>query len=227
MRRFAAAACLPIALSILGVSGIRAQAAHPIAFPGSDDSVPEVTGAAPGHSLARRIGTALAGAVVGAGVGYFASQVALGDWDELSGRHRISRTTWAAIGGGAGMTLGFSFPLGGGGSGSPGGAHLVLPSGRAVITAGEIVGSGASSAYDLVRNLRPEWLNRRLAHAWDTKEEADIRVYLDTQLLGGLDALSSIAAQNVQAIYRYDAAAASIRWGAGHQEGAILVVTKG
>lgn len=200
--------------------------------PWSDSTAPKDVPQSSGPSLFSRVGTALGAALVGAGVGFFASQVVLGDWDEQDGNGRINRMRWAELGGAAGFTLGFSFPIGGragplgGASLRPSGPGLGLPSGRSRITAEQISGSGASTAYDVVKNLRSEWLLRRLPHAWDTKEEADIKVYLDSQLLGGLDALKSISADNVSAMYRFSALQATTRWGAGHEEGAIMIVSK-
>ncbi len=234
MRRFVGFVSLPVLLLTMSY-------ADPVEAQASPDSgrtlaLSEIRTAEVGStntSWWARAGTAAAAGVVGAWVGFFASQVALGDWDEQDGNGHIDRRRWAAIGGAVGFTLGFSFPIGGraGAMGAsrptPGaGPGLGLPGGRSAITAAEISGSGASTAYDVVKNLRSEWLLRRLPHAWDTKEEADIRVYLDARLLGGLDALSTVAAQDVQAMYRFDASQATTRWGAGHEEGAILIVTR-
>ncbi len=188
-----------------------------------------------GHSWISRMGTAVGGALVGAGVGFFVSQVALGDWDQGEGNRHIDRTTWAGVGGALGLTLGFSFPIGGrpgalGASGlSPsGGPGLALPGGRNRITQQEIAGTGATTAYDVVRNLRSDWMLRRQAHTWEEMSVGpDIPVYLNSQLLGGLDALSTVSAQDVRAIYRFSTSQATTRWGAGHENGAIMIVTKG
>jgi len=188
-----------------------------------------------GHSWFSKVGTAVGAALIGAGVGFFASQVALGDWDQQDGHGRINRAAWAGVGGALGFTLGFEFPIGGraGAFGASqlapsSGPGLALPSGRLRITAQEIAGSGAVTAYDVVKNLRSEWLLQRQAHTWaEIVNGADIPVYLNSQLLGGLDALSTVSAQDVQAIYRFNPSQATIRWGAGHENGAIMVVTKG
>lgn len=236
MRRPTHLLCIALVLLLLPVTTVAAQAARTSPephVPWSDSTAPEETPQSSGPSLFSRVGTALGAALVGAGVGFFASQVILGDWDEQDGNGRINRMRWAELGGAAGFTLGFSFPIGGragplgGTSLTPSrGPGMALPGGRLRITAQEISSSGASTAYDVVKNLRSEWLLRRLAHAWDTKEEADIKVYLDSQLLGGLDALKGVSAENIDAMYRFSASQATIRWGAGHQEGAIMIVTK-
>lgn len=216
--------------------------APPNALPAASTALPARHPAKP-HSLLRRIGTGVAAAVLGAGVGYFFSEVALGDWAQQSGHRSISRTLWAGVGGVAAFTLGFSFPIGGVG-GSPGKLPTSMyPGGRSVITAKEIEGSGLSTAYDVVESLRPEWLFRRQSHFAQTQAEATIPVYLNDQLLGGLEDLKSIAAQNVKVMYRYTAAEATLLRGNGgssssgggvtpgefsssNAEGAIQVITK-
>jgi hypothetical protein len=236
MRRLTVLACLTVLLVSIRAPQLDAQtssssssssvapATPPNALPAAQAELPKATGT---HSFARRLATGLGGAVLGAFVGYFFSEVALGDWDQQAGHGNIRRAVWAGAGGAAGLTLGFSFPIGGRG-GSPGEAvpQGMFPTGRSVILANEIAGSGASTAYDAIRALRPEWLQRRQSHYGQTQAEATIPVYLGNQLLGTLDELSTISAQNVKEIRRYDAAQATLLWGPGNAEGAIQVITK-
>ncbi len=234
MRRLTLLACSTAFLVLLRPPGLAAQTSPELppdpALSTPPNALPAVAGteapeAPPRHTLLRRIGTGLAATVLGAGVGYFFSEVALGDWDEASGNGSISRGTWAGVGGTAAFALGFSFPIGGRG-GSPGAMPRAgFPSGRAVITAREIAGSGLSTAYDVVRSLRPEWLQRRQSHYAQTQDQATIPVYLGNQLLGGLDELSTIPAQSIKEMYRYDTSQATLLWGPGNAEGAIQVIT--
>ncbi len=235
MRRLTLLACLTALLAAAVASTLAAQssssvASSPLATP--PNALPAAAAAIPressskGHTLLRRIGTGLGAAILGAGVGYFFSEVALGDWEQQSGRHSIRRATWAGVGGAAAFAFGFSFPIGGVG-GSPGEMPKgMFPGGRSVLTAQEIAGSGVATAYDAIKSLRPEWLQRRQSHYGQTEAQATIPVYLGNQLLGGLDELSTISAENVREIYRYTAGQATLLWGPGNAEGAIQVITK-
>ncbi len=236
MRRPTLLACLTVLLATAHPLALVAQASSSSAsrsvLPTPPNALPDAASVVSArastarHPLLRRIGTGVAAAVLGAGVGYFFSEVALGDWAEASGNHTISRAVWAGVGGAAAFTLGFTYPIGGHG-GSPGELPKgMFPSGRSVITAKEIAGtSGLSTAYDVVRSLRPEWLHRRQSHYGQTQEQSTIPVYLGNQLLGGLDQLDQISAQNIRAMYRYDAGQATLLWGPGNPEGAIQVIT--
>ncbi len=235
MRGLTLVAFLTALLTSVGAPALRAQTSP---APASSDTLATPPNALPaalaptgvatphGHSLLRRVATGLGAAVLGAGVSYLLSEVAVGDWDVAEGRGTINRATWMGVGGAAAFAFGFSFPIGGRG-GSPGKLPVPRMPRRSVITAGEIQGSGATTAYDAVRSLRPEWFNQ--AHATtlgDVVVGGDIRVYLNSQLLGGLASLSSVNAADIKAIYRFDAGQAAMRWGAGHANGAIQVVTK-
>ena len=50
-----------------------------------------------------RVLTAFGAAALGAGIGYFASQLARGDWDDGPGQPKLNRPVWAAVGGSVGL----------------------------------------------------------------------------------------------------------------------------
>lgn len=234
MRRLIA---VPLVLLLLAAQAGSASAqvtSHPPGFMPGPYS-PLAPGVSPpiSHSMFSRVATGVGAAAVGAWVGFFMSQVALGDWDQAEGRGTIHRTTWAGIGGALGFSLGFSFPIGGkpgpfGASeiGPSTGPGMALPTGRAMISTTEISRSGATTAYDIVRNLRPDWLIEHAPNGSINGVPFEIKVYLDAQLLGGPDALSSVSASDVGSMYRIDALHATTRWGSGNEEGAILILTK-
>jgi len=97
------------------------------------------------------------------------------------------------------------------------------------IDAEEIRASSARSGIEVLRELRPQWLRARrtdLVHQGDDKVEAHgERVYLNGSLLGGLEALDHVSIDVITGIRFFDAAAATLRWGAGHADGAILLTT--
>jgi len=206
---------------------------------------PSDTAAAEHPQLSARLLSAAGAAAIGAGLGFFASQIAQGDWDENAGGHRVDRTLWAAVGGGLGLAVGFRFPLGG--AGVPSGPGRALPQGRLRLGADEIRQARVTNAYEAVKILRPEWLTLRGTQVWRQaapgstgsdparSQPADVApldgnplpVYLDDQPLGSIDALTTVPAEHIGAIYFLDVSQATVRWGGGHGRGAILVVTAG
>jgi hypothetical protein len=208
-------------------------------------AAPADTVAMESPQLSARLLTAAGAAAIGAGLGFFASQVARGDWDEGPGGSRVDRGLWAAVGGGLGFAVGLRFPLGG--AGAPSVPRNVLPQGRFRLGADEIRDAGVPTAYEAIKLLRPEWLTLRGTQVWrqaapgttgsDPARAAPtdmapldgnpLPVYLDDQPLGSIDALTTVTAEHVGAIYFLDASQATVRWGAGHGRGAILVVTAG
>lgn len=198
-----------------------------------------------GPSLLARVTTGVGGAILGAGLGFFVSQIVQGDWDETRSGQPIDRSLWAAVGGSMGFAVGLRFPVlrGQGALGRPG-----LPTGRDHLGADELQGLGIDNVYDAVSALRPEWLRirgaRSLAAGLDPvrvegtgagvqvsgstpliSEVGTIQVYVDGVSFGGLETLNSINMLTVRDLYFLDAAEATLRWGEGNPHGAILVIT--
>jgi hypothetical protein len=187
----------------------------------------------------RSLMAALGGAIIGAWIGYFASQVAVSDWDVAASKE-LDRGAWA-IGGAVAGGLG-GLVLGRGKHGeaaNPG--TMASPSPRTLILRDEIVRAGAPNALALVQALRSEWLVIRGANSFretargttsgfgvsisDPGKE-DLVVYLDDARLGGPESLAEITVESIQYVQFLDASAATYRWGAGHSHGAILVSTR-
>ena len=98
------------------------------------------------------------------------------------------------------------------------------------ITADEINSSSARTVTELVRQLRPQWLRSRgtdvLRPNVDPTEAHGVRVYLNDGLLGGLDALDQVSIDAVTRVEFFDVGPAVLRWGAGNEDGAILLTTR-
>jgi hypothetical protein len=94
-----------------------------------------------------------------------------------------------------------------------------------VITLEQIQTNNATNALDLVRSLRPSWLQKRGQQSINF--EGDIVVYFDHIRFGGPEALRSIPISGLARIEYFDAAAATQRWGTGHTHGVIAVFTRG
>jgi hypothetical protein len=232
-------------LATLPTAQVAAQAATPDSIPpaGWPQELEQDRRGGPG--VVSRIATGVGGALLGAGLGFFASHIVQGDWDDTNVGQPIDRSLWAVVGGSLGFAVGMRFPvLGGRGAlGRPG-----LPMGRDHLGADELQGLGIDNVYDAVATLRPEWLrirgNRSLAASVDPvrvegtgaglqisgsttliSEAATIQVYVDGVNTGGLETLNNIIMLTVRDMYFLDAAAATIRWGEGNPHGAILVIT--
>lgn len=94
-----------------------------------------------------------------------------------------------------------------------------------VISRAEIDRTTALNAYDAVRYLRPLFLRSRGRASILLPSEAEPVVYLDDRRMGGVATLREIPANSVFEIRYFSAGQAQMRWGSGHANGAILVVS--
>jgi hypothetical protein len=172
-----------------------------------------------------RVLSAMGGAAIGAGVGFFASQVVHGDWDDRPGASTVARPVWAAVGGSLGFAFGLSFPVGGRGVKAEPTAGL--PGGRKALNASELTRTGVNNAYEAIRLRRPEWLIERGTHIIGESPNETIEVYVDDVRLGGIDTLREVDANTIHSMHFFDAGAATLRWGSGHSHGVILVIVEG
>jgi hypothetical protein len=97
--------------------------------------------------------------------------------------------------------------------------------GRDVITAGEIVASHVTDAYQAVAQLRPEFLRRRGTTASISFNTPAVMVYLDDLPYGGAESLHTIPLERVRLIRYIEPSDAELRWGGMHRGGVILVTT--
>jgi hypothetical protein len=103
------------------------------------------------------------------------------------------------------------------------------------ITQAEIrtVLSRSSTAYDIVRQLRPAMLLRRTVTGVEptpsmmAQELPGVHVHVDDVRVGTFDMLSTIPAAAVASIQWLSATDASTRFGNGHSAGVIVVTTFG
>jgi hypothetical protein len=107
---------------------------------------------------------------------------------------------------------------------------------RRLIGRDEVAETRVSTAFDLVQALRPQWLRARGSNSlrivtrgdanW-VADESPIVVYQDGRLLGpGVELLRSIPHASIEQVEYFDAAEAQQRWGVGHPQGAIHVISK-
>ena len=92
------------------------------------------------------------------------------------------------------------------------------------ITADDITKSKAHNAYEIVSRHRPQWLRRRGVSSMVL--QGGIRVYLDERKMGGIEELRDINADMIGSIQYLDGVEATLRFGTGNGDGAILISTR-
>ncbi len=180
------------------------------------------------QSVLRLVAHAAGGAVLGSWTGYMASQVTWSDWRDGAGRGAY-RIRFAVTGATLGLLAGAVIGRHRAGP-EPGRAPRVVPFvNTRPITAEEIRASSARSVTELLRTLRPQWLRSRgtdvLRPSADPLAAPGVRVYLNGGLLGGLETLDQVSIDAITGVQFFDTAAATLRWGAGNDDGAILLLT--
>lgn len=190
-----------------------------------------------GRSPFRVLAFAVGGVVVGSWAGYVTSQVARSDWSDTEGRSAY-RIRFSAGGAAVGLLTGVlmgtrrtavapTVPLG-----PP---RLAPPLPNRPITEDEIRRSATGSVTELIRSLRPQWLRSRgrdvlqldsLHLGRDPLAALGVRVYLNGNLLGGLDVLDQVAVDALTGVAFLESNAAVLRYGTGNEDGAILLTTQ-
>lgn len=95
-----------------------------------------------------------------------------------------------------------------------------------VLTAEEISSvSGVTTLYDVIRLRRPRWFTRPKPTAFRMEGQVDIVVYMDNIRFGGPESLRQMHPASVRLVQYLSPAQAESRFGQGHLNGAILVLT--
>lgn len=101
-----------------------------------------------------------------------------------------------------------------------------------VISSEEITASSATTAYEVIQKLRPNFLRTRGAvhgapvGGTNNIEMVDLVVYLNENRLGGSEQLRQISTTDIREIRYYGASEATTKWGTGHSAGAIQIVSR-
>lgn len=94
------------------------------------------------------------------------------------------------------------------------------------IVAEELTGLQFRTAYELIRALRPHWLQTRGASSLSRSEASEPVVYLDGTEMGRLSVLREVLASDVIEAEHLSASEATTRYGSDHAGGAILITTR-
>jgi hypothetical protein len=97
---------------------------------------------------------------------------------------------------------------------------------RNVITAEQIAAAGRSSAYEVVQQLRPEWLRGRGATSITNTEAGLPVVFLNTARQGSIDVLRSMTLPEIREIRYHTGPEATQLFGTGVSGGAIQVILR-
>jgi len=208
-----------------------------------------------GRAASRTALHALGGALIGAGAGYLASQVAWSDWDKHSNSEFASRRMSFAVGGGAvGAVAGLVVGRGSRVAGAPPPRRAPSSALSATVTSDELRASAATTLYEFLQATRPSWLRGRGEGALragpvaagappgaDDPRATTIlppqnpsdqaasspapKVYLDGGFVGDVNQLRQMLVSETETVELLDVAAATYRFGPGHPSGAIVVTT--
>jgi hypothetical protein len=179
------------------------------------------------------------GAVVGAWLGYFLSQVVKSDWEGMRGGERaVHRRRFAFSGAAVGAVAGYLVrPR----ARAPGASDVRPPyfyvprSARHYITRDELRRAPVVNALEAVQSLRPEWLESAHVGTRATAVgapstgggEAGITVYVVDTRVGGLASLAEMSIPELEELRLYEPDDAERRWGSSHARRAIEVVPVG
>jgi hypothetical protein len=103
---------------------------------------------------------------------------------------------------------------------------VTLDADRSVITAPELVNSGAAHAHEAVQRLGPDYLRTRGPSSVLNPTAMGPAVFVDGVFLGGLDVLADIPIGELARIKYFSAWDATTRFGAGYANGVIELTTK-
>ena len=94
-----------------------------------------------------------------------------------------------------------------------------------VLSREEIEVSRATNAYELLQQLRPQFLRNRGAQSVNDPRAGYPVVYINDMPHGDLEILRSVSVREIDEIRFISAADATTRWGTGHTGGVIQVRT--
>lgn len=85
---------------------------------------------------------------------------------------------------------------------------------------------GGQSAYEIVQQLRPQWLRKRGESSFNSPDEISVYISTNKTRFGSVSALRQLQAQNISAIQYLDSREAQFEYGMDNTQGAIVVHMK-
>ena len=102
-------------------------------------------------------------------------------------------------------------------------APAVTPREADRLTQEEMLNEHFTNVYDAVAALRSSWLVVRGTDSF--QQTSQIWVYFDSNRLGGVDEMRGIIVSSVASVRHYNGVDATMRWGVGHNAGAIQILS--
>ena len=91
---------------------------------------------------------------------------------------------------------------------------------RNTLTAADLQSSQATNLYDIIRAMRPQWLDVRPQAGGDP-----IQVYMDDNRMGGIEVLRTLTPTGIRVVRYLDPSQAQGRYGLNNRGGAISIQT--
>ncbi len=96
-----------------------------------------------------------------------------------------------------------------------------------LITEEEVIASAGTTAYEVIHNLRPNFLSYRGETSFDKRSSRPYpNVYVDDQPFGTVAILQSIPSSDVSTIRLYRSWEATTKYGSGNAGGVIAISTR-
>jgi hypothetical protein len=105
------------------------------------------------------------------------------------------------------------------------GCHVnqIAPLDAEQLTREEMLEEHFTNVYDAVAALRSAWLTVRGTDSFT--QTSQVWVYFDGNRLGGVDEMRSVVVSSVASVRHYNGVDATMRWGVGHNAGAIQILS--
>jgi hypothetical protein len=105
------------------------------------------------------------------------------------------------------------------------GCHVnqIAPLDAEQLTREEMLKEHFTNVYDAVAALRSAWLTVRGTDSFT--QTSQVWVYFDGNRLGGVDEMRSVVVSSVASVRHYNGVDATMRWGVGHNAGAIQILS--
>jgi len=98
---------------------------------------------------------------------------------------------------------------------------------RNLLTADQMIATGAETVYQAIERLRPEWLLSRGPTSLTDSSPTVPSVFVGGSHLGDVEYLRRLRVDDVSLVRYFEPGEASARFGMGHPRGVIDVVMKG
>jgi hypothetical protein len=101
--------------------------------------------------------------------------------------------------------------------------NQVAPANAEELSQEEMLKEHFTYVYDAVASLRSGWLTIRGTDSF--RQTSQIWVYYDENRLGGVEEMRTVTVTSIAGVRHYNGVDATMRWGVGHNAGAIQILS--